>query len=328
MNPLASLILLTYNQESYIEEAMNAALNQTYENLEIIISDDNSLDGTFNIIKRIYDKYNGRHNLIIRKNEENLGLPAHVSKVMEVTKGEIIISADGDDISYPHRVKTIVNQWISNNKESGCIFSLYNKIDSNGIVADNNTKLNPLKFYLKNRNIDITKAIFISMLGCTMSWTSDIFKIFGKLDANMIHQDINIPLRSYMTGSITIIQEELVIYRIVDNSLSRISFANSEERFKKMSKYWGAKIVNYEQYDTDKIIALRKNLISNCDIEWLDIFANKERNKSIIFYKFYSGNFYQRLKILLNPNNKIYLKMRLKFLILLICPKIYKYKLK
>jgi len=50
-DPKVSIIILSYNQAEYIKESISSALNQTYKNLEIIISDNGSTDSTKNIIK-------------------------------------------------------------------------------------------------------------------------------------------------------------------------------------------------------------------------------------------------------------------------------------
>jgi len=57
--PLVSICLFAYNQEKYIKEAIRGVLNQTYENLGIIISDDCSTDNTYVIIKEEVEKYKG-----------------------------------------------------------------------------------------------------------------------------------------------------------------------------------------------------------------------------------------------------------------------------
>ena len=51
--PVLSVIIPTYNIEKYLRECLDSIVNQTYENLEIIIIDDNSNDGTNEIISRI-----------------------------------------------------------------------------------------------------------------------------------------------------------------------------------------------------------------------------------------------------------------------------------
>ena len=51
--PLVSFVVLCYNQESFIREAFNSALLQTYSPLEIIVSDDCSTDGTFDVVQQM-----------------------------------------------------------------------------------------------------------------------------------------------------------------------------------------------------------------------------------------------------------------------------------
>ena len=58
-NPLISFVLLAYKQEKYIREAVEGAFAQTYSPLEIILSDDASPDGTFEIIQEMAAAYQG-----------------------------------------------------------------------------------------------------------------------------------------------------------------------------------------------------------------------------------------------------------------------------
>ena len=71
--PLLSLLIITYNQEDYIRETLEGAFSQNYSPLEIVISDDNSTDGNFSIIKDMVSEYAGPHTIIINQNSQNLG---------------------------------------------------------------------------------------------------------------------------------------------------------------------------------------------------------------------------------------------------------------
>lgn len=73
-NPLVSYVLTAYNVEEFIEESVKCAFSQTYENLEIILSDDCSTDNTFNIMKKMADEYDGPHKIVLNRNEKNLGI--------------------------------------------------------------------------------------------------------------------------------------------------------------------------------------------------------------------------------------------------------------
>ena len=55
--PLVSLVIAFYNQENFVEDAVKGALSQTYDNLEIILSDDCSTDKTFEVIRKCTRDY-------------------------------------------------------------------------------------------------------------------------------------------------------------------------------------------------------------------------------------------------------------------------------
>ena len=63
---LVTFALFAYNQEKFIREAVEGAFSQTYEPLEIILSDDYSSDRTFEIIERMAAEYTGPHRVIVR----------------------------------------------------------------------------------------------------------------------------------------------------------------------------------------------------------------------------------------------------------------------
>ena len=71
--PLISCLVVTYNQEQWVEEAVQSLLNQTWPSLEIVCSDDASSDGTWSILQRLAANYTGPHRLILRRNAQRLG---------------------------------------------------------------------------------------------------------------------------------------------------------------------------------------------------------------------------------------------------------------
>ena len=99
--PLVTLAVITYNQEQYIREAVDGALAQTYSPLQIIISDDCSPDATFDIAEDIVNKYEGPHDVLLNRNDPNLGIGKHVNKVMGLVKGDLVVLGAGDYISIP-----------------------------------------------------------------------------------------------------------------------------------------------------------------------------------------------------------------------------------
>ena len=106
---LFTLALFTYNQEKFVGEAVQAALLQKCSPIEILISDDCSDDNTFDIVKKIVKTYKGPHKLILNCNDKNLGLQQHIDKLHQLSSGDVIIVAAGDDISHPDRCQKIID---------------------------------------------------------------------------------------------------------------------------------------------------------------------------------------------------------------------------
>lgn len=107
-SPTVTFVLFAYNNERYIHEAVKAALSQECDPIEIILSDDCSTDRTFEIIQDIATSYQGPHTLRLNRNIQNLGLVAHVNKVIEMASGDMVLLAAGDDNSLPSRVRDTV----------------------------------------------------------------------------------------------------------------------------------------------------------------------------------------------------------------------------
>ena len=130
--PLVTFALFAYNQEKYIREAVEGALAQTYEPLEIIISDDCSTDHTLDIIVEIISKYNGPHKIFLNKNSRNLGLAEHVNKVVSLSSGDLIVAGSGDDISYPFRTSELARVFYGLDEQPLLIHSSVEKMSQNG----------------------------------------------------------------------------------------------------------------------------------------------------------------------------------------------------
>jgi glycosyltransferase involved in cell wall biosynthesis len=98
-NVLVSVVLPCYNAEKYIKEAVTSILNQTHQNLELIIIDDCSQDQSLSILESFKDQ-----RITIIKNEENLGYPQSMNKGISIAKGKYIARMDADDVSAHDRI--------------------------------------------------------------------------------------------------------------------------------------------------------------------------------------------------------------------------------
>jgi glycosyltransferase involved in cell wall biosynthesis len=101
-NLLVSIIIDNYNSRPFIKDAIDSALNQTYPNLEIIVVDDASTDGS----QKIISSYGDRILPIIKSKNE--GQLSAYNTGFSKAKGDILFVLDGDDIFYPDKVEKIV----------------------------------------------------------------------------------------------------------------------------------------------------------------------------------------------------------------------------
>ncbi len=109
--PLVSVGIFVYNEEQHIARSIESWLNQDYENLEILISDNNSEDNTY----RICQEYAAKDpRIILSKNPQNLGLPLNMKKVFEMSKGKYFIWSSGHDDRDPRLLSTSVDLMNSN----------------------------------------------------------------------------------------------------------------------------------------------------------------------------------------------------------------------
>ncbi len=111
-HPLVSVILPCYNSVDFIGEAIESIINQTYQNLEIIVIDDGSTDKSSNIID-VFASWENRIKVIT--NENNIGLIKSLNKGIELSSGEYIARMDADDISEPTRIEEEINYLIQHN---------------------------------------------------------------------------------------------------------------------------------------------------------------------------------------------------------------------
>lgn len=95
-----SVVMAAFNAEKYLREAMDSILAQTYGDLELIVLDDKSTDGSLQILKE-YAAADPR--VVVLENEQNMGLTKSLNKGLAVAKGEYIARMDADDISVPDR---------------------------------------------------------------------------------------------------------------------------------------------------------------------------------------------------------------------------------
>ncbi len=105
-NPLVSIIVITYNSERFVLETLESVKNQTYENIELIISDDASTDGTVEVCQKWITKEK-KHFLrtLLLTATANSGIPANCNRGVNASKGHWIKFIAGDDALVPECIE-------------------------------------------------------------------------------------------------------------------------------------------------------------------------------------------------------------------------------
>ena len=127
-SPLISIALCTYNGQEFLEEQLSSILSQSYEHLELIVSDDGSTDRTLEIIEDFAAK-DARVRLY--QNPQNLGFNKNFEKAISLTSGEYIAISDQDDIWEVDKIK-LLYEHIQDNL---LIFSNSLLMDSSGKLS-------------------------------------------------------------------------------------------------------------------------------------------------------------------------------------------------
>jgi glycosyltransferase involved in cell wall biosynthesis len=264
-SPLVSFILLTYNQQQFVEEAVRSALLQTYEPLEIIISDDASTDRTFEKAASVIGEYKGPHSVTGRVNDRNLGTNGHFNIAVGKAKGEFIVVAAGDDVSLPGRVEKLVRQWQSG--ASG-VFSNATIIDAQGGTKD--IFVRPGYKHMAGWR-EMVIAGTHGAWGCTLSWEKRVVESFGDMPEDIMGEDAVIPFRCGLLNGLSYVDEPLVHYR--DHG-GNISFWAEERRLSTNEMVeLGSRIMQFKErmygnWKKDLELARSKNIIDSRDHDW------------------------------------------------------------
>ena len=104
--PLITVIIPVWNGADTIETSGISILNQTWQNLELIIVDDFSDDNTWNVLQRLSKK---DKRIILIKNNVNVGPYVSKNRALLQAKGEWITGQDADDWSHPLRLERQIN---------------------------------------------------------------------------------------------------------------------------------------------------------------------------------------------------------------------------
>lgn len=305
---LISVIVPIYNIEEYLEKCINSIINQTYDNLEIILVDDGSTDNSGNICDE-YKKIDKRIKVI---HKANGGLSSARNAGLDIARGDLIAFVDSDDY-----LESTMYEELKDNM---------NKFDSDISACDfykikKNSKKRAIKIAKNNEVVFINKEIIYNTIGkykdlFSYSWNKmykkklfdnirfpngrvfeDGFIIFDLLEKTKKVSIIVKPLYNYVYRNTSIVNTfDINHFDIVEARNIKIKYLNNKgyynlalnEKNKKMNSLVInlAKMKRYKIKDKEVFNKYYKELLdTNKDVKWKD--ANKKAKLFKIFRRPY-----------------------------------------
>lgn len=219
--PAISVVMAVYNDELYIERAVQSILKQSFQDFELIIVNDDSKDGTKEKLESLcmMDK-----RIKVLHNKKNRGLAYSLNRGIAVSKGKYIARMDGDDVALPKRLEKQYH-YMENNPLIDICGSNYKKIGmDSGVVAMSNES-DDIKAFL----------IFYSPLGHSTWFIRKSFLLEYDLKYNTKYrsaQDYELFYRCMNYANVACLQDVLLLYRVHSGSITSTNKKADENMLK------------------------------------------------------------------------------------------------
>lgn len=251
MTPTVNVLVTTYNLEKYIEQCLNAILNQeTQYSYRVIIVDDCSKDGTVAVIKEIIKSHPNGNLIDLHVNEENLGVVKNSRKIFGLATAKYIAMCDGDDYWVDMKKLEKQTSFLEQHPEynsSACIVNAYYQITGKfKIVTD--------LWYLEKKESYVIRDYLVNSFSQTGSYFFRNHIVFPDWFENLQSNDATLFILATKNGKIKYFKEVMSVYRIhPDNYSSKKKARKSYEK----TKYFLTQINKHFDYKYKNTIYIR-----------------------------------------------------------------------
>ncbi|MDN3674147.1 glycosyltransferase family A protein [Flavobacterium branchiarum] len=259
--PLVTIICLCYNHEQFVAESLNSALNQNYQNIELIIVDDYSTDNSKIKIQSWLINY---PQVKFISNETNLGNTRTFNKALQFAKGDYIIDLATDDVLMPDCVEKQINTFLnSKQKKLGIVYGNAELISEKNIHIRYYYEINSERKTLKSpASGDIYLAILSqSSMICSVSSMvkREVLEQLNGYNESLAYEDLDLWIRTSRLYNFEFIDDVLVQKRELENSLGSQFYKKNNSRTRE---------INYSTY-----LIIKKAISLN---------QTKEENKALL----------------------------------------------
>ena len=259
----ASIIVINYNSEKYIEECLNSLIDQSYDNIEIIFFDDCSTDKSLQVVKKFQNIKILKNTIEKRTKYGSFNQMFGLRESYKVSEGDIIFTLDSDDFYNLDKVKSVMQVFKDTNKKI--------VVDMPTIIA------NDKKYLMQNRNLSKISILnhfnFFPQQSC-FSFRREVFANLLKDVFFLKYPNVWFDFRAsiygnYIINDFSILDEYLTYYRKTQNNVS--------SNFNKFSDEWWARRLEYHHYEKEYL--KNKDIKINTNIDfYITKFMNYLKN--------------------------------------------------
>ena len=212
-----SLVLVCYNQEALVLQAISSIIDQLIEGDEIVIIDDCSSDSSAKFIEGYLHNANVDFRVRLFTKSSNKGVNHTINLIPGIAAHSHIIALAGDDYYYPNAISSI-KEMINANPNYSAIFSSCNVIDMNGVlIGESNYANNFIPYSINQLSSNGISNVFGHSLVC---WNTKIITLYGDLTDDVSNEDDQLILRCTLLEGICISHLPIRAYRKSEGSMS------------------------------------------------------------------------------------------------------------
>jgi len=212
--PLVSVICVCYNHAKYVLEALQSVINQSHSNVELIVIDDASIDGSQKVVNQFILDHRA---VVFISNQKNLGYCKSFNKAFNHCSGSFIIDLSADDLLMPKRIEIGLLEFSKRDDSFGVNFTNAENIDESG---------HSINLHYKNSykipEGDIYSNLLARYFICapTMMFKRQVIEELGGYDEELDYEDFDFWVRSSRKFKYCYTDKVLVKKRKVFGSLS------------------------------------------------------------------------------------------------------------
>lgn len=278
--PLVSIICLCYNHGKYIEQAITSVLDQSDENVELIVIDDASTDDSQSIIEKMSET----HGFQVHFNPTNLGNCRSFNIGFKLSTGKYVIDLAADDQLMPTRVKEGAGNLEAKGNRYAVDFCDVELIDENGQSKGTHFKRDEQGNLIESvPEGDIYKILIerYFLCGPGMMMRRTVLEELGGYDENLSYEDFDFWVRSARNYKYAFTDQVLVKKHILTDSLSAAQYQRKNKHcFSTALVCEKAMKLNKTKEEND---ALLKRI--NYELRWALITENWEASEKFIGLK-------------------------------------------